>query len=98
MEKLFKIILFSAFILYTSITVINQQMTIRQLELRKAELNTQIVEAKNENKRLQQELKEASSDSYVEKVAREKLNLVKDGDIIYVDVGGASDPLKGAGQ
>ncbi|MDI6600298.1 MAG: septum formation initiator family protein [Thermoanaerobacteraceae bacterium] len=98
MKKLFKKVLIIAIVIYASITLINQQLTIMHMEAKKAELNDQIQEAKDETKRLNEKLKNASSDAYIEQIAREKLGLVKDGDIIYVDVGKSGDPSKGAGK
>lgn len=98
MKKLIKKVLIIVFAIYVSITLINQQLTIMRMEDRKAELNEQIQEAKAETEKLNKQLKNASSDAYIEQIAREKLGLIKDGDIIYVDVGKSADPLKGVGK
>lgn len=98
MKKLFRKVLIIVFVIYVSVTLINQQLTIMRMEDRKAELNEQIQEAKAETEKLNKQLEEASSDAYVEQIAREKLGLIKDGDIIYVDVGKSADPLKGVGK
>ena len=58
-----------------------------QLAQEEAALRSDIVRLREENVRLQAELKDVRSDAYVESVAREQLGLVKPGDRAIVLVG-----------
>ncbi len=98
MKKLIKEFLFVVLAIYISVTLIGQQMTIRRMEAKKAGLSEQILQAKKETENYNKTLKEVSTDAYAEKIAREKLGLVRDGDIIYVDTGKFADPIRGAGK
>ena len=74
-----------AFIVYTAITIINQQFII--YELREAEQNeiSKIESIRNENDRLMEMINNATSVEYIEKMAREQLGLVKSGEKVYID-------------
>ena len=56
-----------------------------------AELRREVARLREENVRLQSEISYARSDQYIERVAREQLNLVKPGDraIVLVPAAGA---------
>lgn len=58
-----------------------------QLSREEAALRTDITRLREENLRLQAELKDVRSDAYIESVAREQLGLVKPGDRAIVLVG-----------
>jgi cell division protein FtsL len=68
-------------------TLTAQYITIRKSRAQEAQIKTQIEEAKEENERLKEELERMQSDEYMEKLAREKLGLIKPGEIPFVDVG-----------
>ncbi|HLR36333.1 MAG TPA: septum formation initiator family protein [Tissierellales bacterium] len=76
------LILFS---IYVVITFVSQQKTIRALKTEKIMKEEEIVKLKKEVKELDKEIKDSDSLEFVEKVAREELNMVKPKEIIYVD-------------
>ena|SRR5699024_518816 len=76
------LILFS---IYVVITFVSQQKTIRALKTEKTIKEEEIVKLKKEVKELDKEIKDSDSLEFVEKVAREELNMVKPKEIIYVD-------------
>ncbi len=76
------LILFS---IYVVTTFVSQQKTIRALKTEKAMKEEEIVKLKKEVKELDKEIKDSDSLEFVEKVAREELNMVKPKEIIYVD-------------
>lgn len=67
-------------------TLTMQYIIIRKSRVQETEIKAQIEEAKKENDRLREELEKIQSDEYLEKLAREKLGLVKPGEIPFVDV------------
>jgi cell division protein FtsB len=96
MKNVIKKVIIIAFVIYASVTLVGQQITLRRMEAKKADLTKQVEQAKKETDNYKKTLKSVSTDTYAEKIARDKLGLVKDGDIIYVDTGRFADPLKGA--
>lgn len=57
----------------------------KQVEMKKVE--ALVEEEKELNQGLQKQKEEVNSDQYIEKVAREKLGLVKPGEKVFVDIG-----------
>lgn len=86
-KKLFKKLLLVAFVSYVTITLINQQKLLNEYETDIASVEDDIEEA-NEYKDSLVSLKENSSSlEYMEKIAREKLNMYKPDEKVYIDVG-----------
>ncbi len=86
-KKLFKKLLLVAFVSYVTITLINQQKLLNEYETDIASVEDDIEEA-NEYKDSLVSLKENSSSlEYIEKIAREKLNMYKPDEKVYIDVG-----------
>ena len=85
-KKLFKKLLLVAFVSYVTITLINQQKLLNEYETDIASVEDDIEEA-NEYKDSLVSLKENSSSlEYIEKIAREKLNMYKPDEKVYIDV------------
>lgn len=90
-----KRLLMTAFILYTAVTLINQQVTIGKLTTVQKE-KTQKVESINlENQKLVEMIKTAATDENIEKMAREQLGLVKPGEKVYINQSEPEDNLQG---
>jgi cell division protein FtsB len=80
-KRLCKVI--GIFVLYLGLLFCRGQWRINQLH-REGELRRQkLAELTEYNTKLQKKLKTFQSDSYVEKVARSELGLVKKGEILY---------------
>jgi cell division protein FtsL len=80
------ILITGVFILNIGIALVKQEKMIRaqQKELDKIQSN---IEQENElNKKLLQQKQEVKSDEYIEKIARENLGMIKDGEKIFIDV------------
>ena len=87
MKKLLKKALLIAFICYVSITLFNQQKTLDAYRSNISSLEKEIKEA-NDHKDSLVALKEnALSSEYIEKIAREKLNMYMPNEKVYIDVG-----------
>lgn len=90
MKKLRKIkikpILLGIFLVYVTVAFFDQQAALSKLNSRYEDLKKREAAAAEENKLLNEELRYAGSDSFVENEARQKLGLVKKGEIVYVDI------------
>lgn len=79
-----KISLFSlskrVFIVYISICIVTQQISLLNLKKELDAQNMKLAEVKKLNNKLQDEYKISDSDTYIEKVARERLDLIKNGE------------------
>lgn len=73
------------FSLYVATTFISQQKTLRELKAQKRMKEEEIVELEKEVEQLNDEINHSDSLEFVEKVAREELNMVKPNEVIYVD-------------
>ncbi len=86
-KKLLKKLLLVAFIAYVTITLFNQQKVLNTYKDNIASIEEDIEEA-NEKKTSLVSLKEnASSLEYIEKIAREKLDMYMPNEKVYIDVG-----------
>lgn len=72
--------------LYVSWIFINQQMELRELRRQEEALNKKMLELKKEEARLTEEKNLGDDPKFIEKVARERLKMVKPNEIIYIDV------------
>lgn len=78
-------LLFFAFLLYFSVIIINQQLTMRNLSQRHQELQEEITkyEAQNNLLKIQIDLLQTDS-SYIESIARRELGLIREGETVYI--------------
>ena len=61
---------------------IRQERAIKRIENEIANKQTELETLKKKNKQLEEEVKSANSDEYIETLARERLNMVKSGEKI----------------
>ena len=73
--------------LFLSYTAVNQQRIIFNKNLELSRLEEKIAEEKTVNEELKKESEIIQDDEYIEKIAREKLGMVKKNERIYVDIG-----------
>ena len=86
-KKLLKKLLIVAFIAYVTITLFNQQKVLNTYKDNIASIEEDIEEA-NEKKASLVSLKEnANSLEYIEKIAREKLDMYMPNEKVYKDIG-----------
>ena len=74
-------------VVYATITLVSLQTQIGQKRQQAEGLSTTIAETEQENQRLQEALDQVDTDEGVTEIARLKLGLVKDGEIVFNDVG-----------
>ena len=71
---------------YVACTLVKQQITLSKNREIADEYKVKIAEAQTENQNLEDELKQVGSDEYLERVAREKLGLVKANERVFIDI------------
>ncbi|KGK89255.1 Cell division protein FtsL [bioreactor metagenome] len=77
----FKKLLFFFLFIYAGYIFVNQQIIIGNIKKQVIQRQTELENLQEKNQKLQDEVKMSKSDSYIEKLAREKLNLIKEGEI-----------------
>lgn len=82
--KNLRLICFVGALLYLGTTLLQQELSLKALSVREAEQMARLDELEAEIAEVQTDLEEADSKEFVEKKAREKLGLVKPGEIIYI--------------
>ena len=86
-KKILKKAVFIAFIIYVAVTIYNQQKMLNTYKSNIASVKSELEEA-TEYKESLVSLKENShSAEYIEKIAREKLNMYMPNEKVYIDVG-----------
>lgn len=85
-KKLIKLAIIIAFILYFAITIYNQQKKLNSYESSIAAVKAEIKEATEYKESLISMKENANSLEYIEKIAREKLNMYKPNEKVYIDV------------
>ncbi|AYD41489.1 septum formation initiator family protein [Clostridium fermenticellae] len=82
MKKFFKPkkILYVLLIGYICYIFANQQITMNRIKKQVADKQLQEQKIKEKNEKLQDEVKMSKTDNYVEKLARERLGLIKEGE------------------
>ena len=73
---------------------IRQERAIRRIQDKKKKKHTELEKLKEKNKQLEEEVKSADSDEYIETLARERLNMVKPGEQVVNDKKGDSESQK----
>ncbi|HKL10684.1 MAG TPA: septum formation initiator family protein [Clostridia bacterium] len=68
---------------YFLTVLIKQNRMYSELKAEEARVLIELAEKEQELERLEKEIEEAGTDGYVEKLAREELDLVKENDIVY---------------
>ena len=71
-------------VVYATVTLVSLRQQINEQE---AILNSSIASTRQENNRLQDSIDALGTDEGVAAVARDKLGMVEEGDIIFYDVG-----------
>jgi cell division protein FtsB len=88
-ENVFKIGVFCmiALLAYFAYLAVGQQKLISEKNAELKRIQAKIQDETEVNEELNKVRESINSDEYIEKVAREKLNMVKNGEKVFVDVG-----------
>ncbi len=84
--RFFKFIGILTVLSYVTCTLIHQKVMLNERNNALRSFEAQIADARLEQQTLNKELDKVNSDEYLEKLAREKLGLVKPNDRVFVDV------------
>lgn len=85
LKGLIKKIIIVFLLVYTVVTFFNQQKILNTYAVNKNEVENKLREAKKENEQLMQTKDNVNSNEYIEKVAREKLDMYLPTDRVYVN-------------
>ncbi|WP_297436524.1 septum formation initiator family protein [uncultured Clostridium sp.] len=66
-------------------TLMNQEITKRRLNDEKKEIESKLENLTQENKDLTNEFDDSKTDEYIERLARERLGMIKKGETVVVD-------------
>lgn len=73
------------FMIFSCYTLIDQQFTINNIKVQSENKKQQFLKLKEKNQKLQDEVKMSKTDMYIEKLARERLELIKKGEIPVIN-------------
>ncbi len=86
-KKLYKKLLILFIGVYAIYTLINQQKVLNQYSDNNKEIATKIQEQKEYNKELLAQKENIDSDEFIEKTAREELDMYLPNEKVYIDIG-----------
>lgn len=84
-KKFLRRVGFICFAIYIVATLISQQGTLNKNAALAKEYSAKIVSAEQERDQLKDELSEVGSDEYYERMAREKLGMIKSNERVFID-------------
>ena len=80
------LMIFVVVLIYFSYTVIKQQLLLDNKKDQLEAIEKKVADETELNKDLKKLEEDVNSNEYIEKVAREKIGLVKDGERVFVDI------------
>ena len=80
-------LLLLAVMIYAIAMVMTLQPEIDQLQQQRDELAAQVTDAQQKNLELAEDIERIGTDEAIIEIARERLNLVEDGEIVFIDSG-----------
>lgn len=86
-KKLLKRLIILLIAIYVIFTLVNQQKTLNQYSRNSEELNTQIAEAEEEKKELTKQKDNVDSLEFIEKTARDMLDMYYPNERVYINQG-----------
>lgn len=79
---------------YIIFSFVRQEIAIKRIDSDITQKQTELDKLKEENKRLEEQVKSANSDEYIEKLARERLGMLKPGEKVVGNQKGDSNSKK----
>ena len=86
LKRLVQAVLVLAVCVYVAVILIQQRVTLAKCGKVAEEYKDKISTAQLEQQRLEDELKQAGTDEYLERIARDKLGLVKANERVFIDI------------
>ena len=87
MKKIYKKLIILLIAAYAVFTIINQQKTLNQYSKQTDELNQEITEETQTKEELAKEKENVDSLEFIEQMAREKLDMYRPNERVYIDQG-----------
>ncbi len=87
MKKIYKKLIILLIAAYAVFTIINQQKTLNQYSKQTDELNQEIAEETQTKEELAKEKENVDSLEFIEQMAREKLDMYRPNERVYIDQG-----------
>ncbi len=84
-KKLVVVVVLGLIIFYFAYTLISQQISLNKKNNEIKALESQVQTAKDEAKKLEEEIDNLKDPEYIEKIARDKLGFVKPNERVFVD-------------
>lgn len=66
-------------------TLISQEITKKRLSEEKIKVEKELQDLKSKNQELTEEFDDSQTDEYIERLARERLGMIKEGETVIVD-------------
>lgn len=85
-KKLLQAFLVVLVCVYAAVVFVQQKITLSKCEKIAEDYKDKISSAQLEQQRLEDELKQADTDEYLERIARDKLGLVKANERVFIDI------------
>lgn len=76
-----------ALMVYAVATIMTLQPQINALNAEREKLSAEVADVEQENLELQEDIAAMDTDEAVIEIARERLNLVEDGEMVFIDSG-----------
>ena len=86
LKRLVQAVLVLAVCVYVAVILIRQRVALAKCGKVAEEYKDKISAAQLEQQRLEDELKQAGTDEYLERIARDKLGLVKANERVFIDI------------
>lgn len=74
-----------AVMVYAIVTVVTLQTKISQMKQSRDALEQQVAAVEQSNQKMENKIAELDTDEAIRAIARERLNLVEDGEMIFID-------------
>lgn len=74
-------------VIYAIVTIVALQPQISALKDERQQLAAEVADAEQENLELQEDIAAMGTDEAIIEIAREELNLVEDGELVFIDSG-----------
>ncbi len=80
-------LLILAIVVYAIVTIVALQPQISELKNEREQLAAEVADAEQKNLELQEDIAAIDTDEAIIEIAREELNLVEDGELVFIDSG-----------
>ncbi|MFV0315060.1 MAG: FtsB family cell division protein [Anaerotignum sp.] len=87
MDSIFVRVFLAVFICSVGVGVVSRVKAYEEIKQERLEISAQIEEEKQKQQEYEKDKEYYNSDSYIEKIAREQLGMIKSNEVLYVNKG-----------